>query len=298
MNIIDTGMHGLQNVTAVFLLRGKMSALIETGPQTCAGTVLDGLKRAGVHQLDWIIVTHIHLDHAGAAGTIAAHFPEARIGVHPAGERHLVDPTRLWSSVKRVYGPRTEEMWGQPVPIDANRVHALKDSDVVDLGGARIRAIETRGHAPHHHAYLEETSGTLFAGDAMGVRLPSVATIRPSTPPPDFNLEQTIASINRIRSVRPATLQLTHFGSNLDGIQPISVDDLCDVAIEQVLAWRDLIKRSGICRRQVEDVIRSVSDSLRAGRESKLSEEEERQLNTGAPVWLNVLGYRRYLESI
>src|SRR5687767_8038033 len=116
--VIDTKMHGFEEVTAAYLVGSEKLALVETGPKSRVENVLSGLEAAGVDRLDWIAVTHIHLDHAGAAGTLAQHFPDARVAVHGVGAPHLVDPTKLWSSASRIYGDRMEEMWGGIDPLD------------------------------------------------------------------------------------------------------------------------------------------------------------------------------------
>src|SRR5688572_14623325 len=209
---IDTRMHGFDHVTAAYVVAGEKVALVETGPKSKVENVFAGLDALGIDRLDWIIVTHIHLDHAGAAGTIAQRFPEARLAVHGVGAPHLADPSKLWSSASRIYGDRMEEMWGGIDPLDAGRITVLEDGDEIELGGRVLRAIETPGHAYHHHAFLDSDSGCVFTGDALGVRLPGVPVVRPATPPPEFHLEKAIASIERLRGLGASELVPTHFG--------------------------------------------------------------------------------------
>ncbi|HEV3472122.1 MAG TPA: MBL fold metallo-hydrolase, partial [Actinomycetota bacterium] len=160
--VIDTQMHRKVGITAAYVLRGEKTALLETGPKSSLEHVLAGLDAANVDHLDWIIVTHIHLDHAGAAGTLSQRFPDARVGVHEIGAPHLADPSKLWNSARRIYGERMEELWGGIDPIPPQRIHVIADQDVIDLGGLSLRAVETPGHAYHHHSFLVEEAGFVF----------------------------------------------------------------------------------------------------------------------------------------
>ena len=164
---IDTVMLGEPGITGAFLVRGERTALVETGPRSTVEEVLKSLADAGVTDLDVIAVTHVHLDHAGAAGTLAGLFRSAVVAVHEIGAPHLVDPSKLWASAARIYGDEMERMWGGVDPLPAERLRPLRDGDLIDLGGASLRALATPGHASHHHAFLEESTGTLFAGDAL-----------------------------------------------------------------------------------------------------------------------------------
>ncbi|MEA2461585.1 MAG: hypothetical protein QOH90_1762 [Actinomycetota bacterium] len=156
MKIIDTKMHRRDGITGAFLVQGDQSALVEAGPKSSLPHVLAGLRENGVDALDWIIVTHIHLDHAGAAGSLAREFPRAKVAVHEIGAPHLVDPTKLWASASRIYGDKMEQLWGGIDPIPEDRIHPLGDGDKIELGGRTLQAIETPGHARHHHAILDD----------------------------------------------------------------------------------------------------------------------------------------------
>lgn len=210
---IDSVMHGRPGVTAVYCLPGPRPALIETAPGSAIDQVLAGLEAAGISRLDWIVVTHIHLDHAGAAGHLARRFPEARVVVRTEGARHLVDPSRLWASAGQLYDDM-EGLWGQMLPIAEDRIDPVSaDGPVADLGDGRVlSAIYTPGHAAHHMAVLEATGGDIFTGDAIGVYLHDVGAVHPATPPPEFDLEAALDSIARIRAVKARRALPTHFG--------------------------------------------------------------------------------------
>lgn len=202
-------------MTAGFLVAGAQPALVETGSQTSAAAVRDALLDAGVgpRDLRWLIVTHIHLDHAGAVGDLAREFPSATVIVHERGARHLIDPTRLVESAGRVYGPLLDGLYGRLDPVPADRLVAAADGFRVDLGdGQSLVMVDSPGHAKHHHAVLHEATGTLMVGDAVGVRLPDIGVLRPATPPPDFDLDQAVASLAHFREIRPVQVALTHYG--------------------------------------------------------------------------------------
>jgi glyoxylase-like metal-dependent hydrolase (beta-lactamase superfamily II) len=212
---IDTLLGGMDRMTAGFLIDGPQPALVETGSQSSVAAVTEALTAAGLgpNDLRWIIVTHIHLDHAGGVGDMAMAFPNATVVVHERGARHLLDPTRLIDSAARVYGPLLDGLYGRMNPVPEDRLVAAADGHRVDLGdGHLLTMIDSPGHAKHHHAVLDEQTGTLLVGDAVGVKLPDFGILRPATPPPDFDLEQATASLRRFAELRPELVVLTHYG--------------------------------------------------------------------------------------
>jgi glyoxylase-like metal-dependent hydrolase (beta-lactamase superfamily II) len=211
---LDTHMGGLPEITAGYLLAGERPALIETGPSKAAGVVAEGVARAGLApgDLAWIVLSHIHLDHAGGVGDLVRAFPNATVLVHPAGARHLVDPERLLASSARVYGALMDTVYGGLTPVEASRIRAVDDGEVIDLGGRRLELIHAPGHAKHHIAVFEPQLGALFAGDAVGVLLPGSQVLRPATPPPDFDRDLALRSLHSFAARNPAHLVLTHFG--------------------------------------------------------------------------------------
>lgn len=214
--LIDTDYNQTPQAIGVFLLLGDPPALIETGPASTADTLIDGVRAAGVDPQDirTVAVTHIHLDHAGAAGTLAQRYPRLHVYVHPVGAPHLVDPGRLTASAGRLYGEGLERLLGTVLPIPADRVHVLEDGGRIALGLRRLVAIDTPGHARHHLVYLDQASGDLFAGDAAGVALPGSRYVRPPTPPPELDIPAWDATIALIRGLGARRLLLTHFGAH------------------------------------------------------------------------------------
>jgi glyoxylase-like metal-dependent hydrolase (beta-lactamase superfamily II) len=295
--LIDTQMHGQPGITGVFVLRGRDKiALVETGPRSVVDNVFAGLEAAGVDHLDWILVTHIHLDHAGAAGTVAARFPDARVGVHEVGAPHLVDPSKLWSSASRIYGDRMEQLWGGIDPIPEDRIHVIADGEVIDLGGLSLTAVETPGHAYHHHAFLS-SEGDLFAGDALGVRLPDVGLIRPATPPPEFHLVKAIASIERIRDLGPTTLWPTHFGPQTEGVNPKSVADFCAESIDALKRWAEWVREARTETMDVDEATELVKAQAIAALEGQVPEAARARMENTTSYWMNTWGYMRYFDK-
>ncbi|HEX7587884.1 MAG TPA: MBL fold metallo-hydrolase [Anaerolineae bacterium] len=219
---IDLQFQGRPEVIAAYLFYdGSEAALIETGPTTTVETLLEGIQAAGVpvEELRQLIVTHIHLDHAGAAGVLVRRFPWLRVYVHPVGAPHLMDPSKLLASAARLYGDKLDSLWGPVVAVPAESIVVVNDGDQIKLPGTNLSAFDTPGHARHHHAYLDMRSNLLFTGDVGGVRMPGVRYVRPPTPPPELDIDAWVASIAKLRAVNAAGLCLTHFGlfrGNLD----------------------------------------------------------------------------------
>lgn len=290
--VIDTHMHGRPRITGAFVVRGDKTALVETGPKSSIEHVRAGLRDAGIDDLDLIIVTHIHLDHAGAAGTLAADFPGATVCVHGIGAPHLADPSKLWASATRIYGDDMDRLWGGIDPIPHERIRVLEDRDVVDLGGRTVTAIETPGHAYHHHAYLDDATGMLFSGDALGVRLPDVGVIRPATPPPEFHLEKAIDSIELIRRLAPSSVCFTHFGP-----AEASVDALCDEAIASYRVWGEWVIGARARTDDLDEAAGLVREQARAALEQSLSEDAMDRMDQTTSYWMNTWGYMRYFDK-
>lgn len=212
MTTIDTRLGGWEGVMAAHLVAGPAPALIDPGARTCAPVVRAALAALGLgpRDLRWIVLTHVHLDHCGATGILARAFPEATVVVHRRGARHLVDPLRLVAGTAAVHGARWSLYGGlDRTPVD--RIAAVGDGHRVDLGDGALLMVETPGHARHHMSVLDERTGTLFAGDAAGVRLAG-AGLYPALPPPDIDPAAGDASLERLERLAPARMHLAHCG--------------------------------------------------------------------------------------
>ena len=186
--------------------------IVDPGPESTMDTLLQAL---GDEVPAKILLTHIHLDHAGAAGALARRWPEVEVWVHDRGARHMLDPSRLMASAKRIYGDDMQRLWGDMAPVPEDRLRVLS-------GGERIgpwRVEYTPGHASHHVSYLHEPSGTAFVGDVAGVRIPPSGYVLAPTPPPDLDVEGWDRSLDLVEGWAPTTLALTHFG-RVDDVGP------------------------------------------------------------------------------
>ena len=207
-NLIDLMHLGRDRVFGAYELDGL---IVDPGPSSCLQALLGGLE----DEPRGLLLTHIHLDHAGATGSLVRRFPKLRVYVHEVGAPHLVDPARLLQSAGRLYGDDMERLWGEVLPVPAANVVALG-------GGERVegfRVAYTPGHASHHVAYLHESSGDAFVGDVAGVRIPPLAFTLAPTPPPDIDIKAWERSLETVARWGPRRLCLTHFG-RVDDVEP------------------------------------------------------------------------------
>ena len=216
LRAIDTLTAGMTKVTAGYLIDAPRPTLVECGPALSIDNVITGLHELGMDagELAYLVLSHIHLDHAGGAGDIARAFPSATIVVSEIGARHLVNPERLNASSRRVYGDLMDTVYGDCTPIAAERVRGVADRERLDMGGGRfLDLLHTPGHAKHHIAAYDADSGALFVGDSVGVKMPGMTTIRPATPPPDFDWVLAERTLQRYRDLDPAVVYLAHYGA-------------------------------------------------------------------------------------
>lgn len=214
-SIVDLKFQGFDLAIGTGVLEtGDGVALVDPGPTTCLPALEAGLGEAGFSLADVraILITHIHLDHATAAGTIVSRVPKARVYVHPVGAIHMIRPERLLASAGRIYGDRMETLWGEFLPVPAESVTEVGEGDAVQLGNRALRVAYTPGHAKHHVAYLEEDEGTAWVGDVGGIRIPPGEVI-PVTPVPDIDVEAWNASMERVMEWDPDRIIPTHFGA-------------------------------------------------------------------------------------
>jgi glyoxylase-like metal-dependent hydrolase (beta-lactamase superfamily II) len=287
---IDTLLGGWERVTAGYLLTGPSPVLVETGSQSSVPALLEALAALGVGagDLAGVAVTHIHLDHAGGVGDVARAFPSATVYVHGKGARHLVDPTRLVDSAARVYGGLLDSLYGRLDPTPAERIHVLEDGEEIRVGpGRSLVTVDSPGHAKHHLALHDSASGVLFAGDAVGVRLPDAGVLRPSTPPPDFDLDQAVHSLARFAERRPAGLALAHYGLVPD---PTT---LLEEARDTLVRWAEVAEKAWT---EGADIAAALESAF-AGDFSGVDPAQREKLETLNGVHSNAAGFRRWLET-
>jgi glyoxylase-like metal-dependent hydrolase (beta-lactamase superfamily II) len=287
---IDTLLGGWERVTAGYLVLGAAPVLVETGRQSSVPALLEALAALGVgaDDLAGVAVTHIHLDHAGGVGDVARAFPSATVYVHEKGARHLADPTRLVDSAARVYGSLLDSLYGRLDPTPAERIHVLADGEELRVGPDRtLTTVDSPGHAKHHLALHDSVSGILFAGDAVGVRLPDAGVLRPSTPPPDFDLDLAIGSLRRFAERRPAALALAHYGLVGDPT-PLLAE-----AEDTLIRWAGVAERAW---REGADIAAAL-DAAFAGDFTGVDPAQRDKLDTLNGVHSNAAGFRRWLDT-
>jgi len=294
---IDTRMAGYDGITAGYLIRGDRPCLVETGTAPSAPLVSGALAALGVGpgDLATVVVTHIHLDHAGGTGDIAQMFPEAEVVVHELGARHLADPSRLMASARRVYGDELDGLFGTLAPTPAERIRAVEATGVVDLGsGRRLESHYSPGHARHHVGLIDSLSGDLYVGDAAGIYLQETGDMRPATPPPDFDLDVALRSLRTFADLRPARLLFSHFG-------PVTaVEETLDRSAAEISLWVDETRRArgaGLdldhAAAMVAERVRDRYAALAPGADPAVAEKAERISGTAA----NVAGIMHWLEN-
>jgi len=208
---LDLNFQGKSQTIASYLIRHSTGAmLIESGPGSCLASLQAGLAANGLAPSDvtHVLLTHIHLDHAGAAGWLARQ--GALVYVHPVGAPHMLNPEKLLASAARIYGDRMQTLWGDFLPVPENRLIIPGDGEEISIGAHRLVPINTPGHAEHHYAYLFED--ICFSGDVGGVRIPGFRYLRVPMPPPELNFGRWHESLSRLRKESFARLAPTHFG--------------------------------------------------------------------------------------
>ena len=285
---IDTRMAGYRQITAGYLIRADRPCLVETGTAPSAPVVRDALASLGVGpgDLATVVVTHIHLDHAGGVGDIATMFPAAEIVVHQRGARHLADPTRLMNSARRVYGSALEVFCGELKPTPAGRIRAVEERGSVDLGGGRsLDSHYSPGHAKHHVGLIDSASGDLYVGDAAGVFIQETRDLRPASPPPDFDLPVALGSLRLFAALAPTRLLFSHFGP-VDDVAPT-----LERSAEELNVWVEETRHARAAALDLEHTVAMVRErtrhryaSLAPGADPEISTKAERISSTRANV--------------
>jgi glyoxylase-like metal-dependent hydrolase (beta-lactamase superfamily II) len=247
--------------------------IIDPGPSSCLPRLLRAIDQRPPEVL---ALTHIHLDHAGCSGTLVQRFPEAEVWVHERGAPHLVDPTRLIDSATRLYGADMERLWGEVLPVPAERLRVLRGGE--QLGGIRI--VYTPGHASHHVAYLHEPTGCAFTGDVAGVRIDAGCVLAP-TPPPEVDLQAWAGSIDVIEAWRPRTIAVTHFGAYGD--------------VEHHLRdLREAIRWALVSARDLDEA--AFTSEMRARVARSTPPAVAQAYEQAVPPWQSFRGLARYLD--
>ncbi len=289
VRLIDLRFLGYPLAIGAYLLTGEDdAALVEVGPASTVETLLSEVARAGVplSAVRHLVVTHIHLDHAGALGVLMQRLPDALCYVHPVGAPHLADPSRLIASASRLYGELMDMLWGAVLPVPAERIRIIQDGERLKVAGRTLLALDTPGHARHHHAYLDEASGLLFAGDIAGVRMPNTSYVRPPTPPPELDISAWQASLAKLRTMPIRMLALTHFGVFTDVARHL------DELERRLLDWGEFTRQLVEQGRTDDEIIAELERYGNA--EMQAIGADPSSYDLGAGYQLIALGYARY----
>jgi len=294
ITVIDTGMAGQRELNAVYLVAGEEPTLVETGPGADGPVVLRALERLGMSagELAHVVVTHIHVDHAGGAGALLDRFPRAKVWVHEIGAPHLEDPTRLVASTARTYGPeRMRAFYGATLPVPADRIRSIADGDRIDLGDRMFHVLHTPGHASHHVSLLDDATGAMFTGEAIGSHLPWADCFRPALPPPETDVEIALKSIERMRAAGPSILLTSHYGP------VVPVDRAFDRGAERIRAWSETVRRELLGRptRDPDEIVPVLVDQASAEYETDSGLPFDRgRYDAIGSIRMNVQGLARY----
>ena len=298
--VIDTCYQSEPGIIASYLLSGPQGvALVDVGSGASLDSLLAGIRATGHDpaEIASILLTHVHLDHAGATGALLRSAPNARVFVHTIGAPHLINPDRLIASATRIYGDQMATLWGEIVPVPAERITAIDDGAELAVGERALRALYTPGHAIHHVAFHDAGAGRLFTGDAAGVRLEGSSYVRPPTPPPDLDLEAWSASIERLRALRPRALYLPHFGEVTGDL-----DAHFDALRDGLYGWGELMRqgiRAGKTDIELAADLAAAADPdvARAMPSGETIPHELRRYELATNYLMSAQGYVRYYRK-
>lgn len=291
LSYFDLDFLGRPRVIAVAVAGGADGvALIDPGPSTCLERLRSELAAAGVTAADvrTVLLTHIHLDHAGVTGTLVRENPAIEVYVHERGAPHMIDPARLLASAARLYGADMDRLWGAFLPVPEANIRVLRGGERLAAGGRRFDVAYTPGHASHHVSYFDPSSGVAFVGDTAGVRTGQALFVMPPTPPPDIDLEVWAESIELLRGWRPATLFATHFGPHEDAEAHLDAFGQHLAALAELA--RGLLEEDGS---DAERLRKFVHES-RVYLQRHLPADEVDLYDFAAPLTLGWLGLQRY----
>ena len=293
---LDLNFQGIPHVIASYLIKhSRSAAIIESGP----GSTLDGLKAAlkphdlTVADITDVLLTHIHLDHAGAAGWLARHGDHgqgARIYVHPNGAGHMLNPEKLINSATRIYGPLMDQLWGEFLSVPEDKLIVIQDQQEVVIDQLRFCPLDTPGHAEHHYAYLLED--TLFTGDVGGIRLPGPPHLRVPMPPPEFHLEKWRESLSKMQETSCKKLAPTHFG----------IYNNPEWHFEMLKRGLDEVERFMTETLPADPPVPAISDKFMQwtaarSKQEGLTEDEFAPYEAANPSWMSATGMQRYWKK-
>jgi glyoxylase-like metal-dependent hydrolase (beta-lactamase superfamily II) len=294
VSYLDLNFQGTPRIIATAVLQGPGSvALIDPGPSSTLPTLRQELSRSGISigDVTALVLTHIHLDHAGATGTLVRERPGMRVYVHEKGAPHMIDPKRLLASATRLYGDAMDRLWGEVRPVPPDAIMALAGGEQLEVGGRELQVAYTPGHASHHVSYFNADANIAFVGDTAGIKITPGGYVLPPTPPPDIDLEIWDASLARIEAWHPRTMLLTHFG-------PAAPCGPHITELRDHLAFTADLVRASLARDE-DDESREAwfTEQLRLELRRRLGEGEAHAYEVAGPFDLNWRGLARYLRK-
>lgn len=289
--LIDLGHRGYPSAIAAAVLElSDGIAIVDPGPASTLPALERGLAAQGVgwNDVHAVLLTHIHLDHAGASGSIVQRNPSARVYVHERGAGHMRDPERLLASAARIFGDEMDTLWGEFLPIADPSLVVLTGGEHLDVRGRALHVAYTPGHASHHVSYLDESTGTAFVGDTLGGRVRGASAVVPATPPPDLDLDALRESWDVVRAWHPTRAFLTHFGT------VEAIDEHIARLDDRLRSWTEYVLRSldgdESAEAREEAFIAWVDGALRG----ELGEAGARAYAIGVPSGMSYQGLARY----
>jgi len=291
VSYVDLNFQGRRHAIATGIIAGaRETALVDPGPTSCLERLEEALHAQGIRLADvtHLLLTHIHLDHAGATGTIVKRHPHITVIVHERGATHLVAPAKLLESATRIYGRDMDRLWGEFLAVPMENVRALSGGERLDVAGRSFEVAYTPGHASHHVSYFDASSGIAFVGDTGGVCVDG-GYVLPPTPPPDIDIEAWTASVQRIEAWRPQTLFLTHFGPSV--FPPATHLQ----ALLEHLETTSAMVRATLAEEETDDERRQrFAERLRRELRRTMSEEQLAAYAIAAPFEMLWMGLARY----
>jgi glyoxylase-like metal-dependent hydrolase (beta-lactamase superfamily II) len=294
ISVLDTHWVGRPHSIAAALLESEgHNAIIDPGPESTYATLRKGLASQGlpVAQVDAVLLTHIHLDHAGASGSLVRDNPRIAVYVHQLGAQHMIDPGKLLASAARLWPDTLHELFGDTLPVPQQNLRILEGGETLTLGSRKLEVAYTPGHASHHVSYFDAAEGVAFVGDTTGIRINNAPFILPATPPPDINLEIWQDSFATILARQPSRLFLTHFGYSDHPAEHIAEFR------ERLYQWAEL---AGECLRSASSELQAKEtfvDRARSEMQRLLGSEEAEHHAFTAGLDLSFLGLARYLRK-
>ena len=292
IHTIDLHFKNKSQTIAAFLIETDGGlVLVESGPDSTYPQLQKGIEDLGFlpSQVRWVLLTHIHFDHAGAAWRLAR--LGAKIAVHPKGYKHLQDPEKLYKSAKRIYGDQMETLWGQMKPIDEKQLHETHHNEKIMVGNTTFTAHHTPGHASHHIAWQLNSQKTIFTGDVAGIKI-SRGIVVPPCPPPDLDIEQWLESIDLLLSLKPDVFYLTHYG------KVTAIVEHCSQLKKMLIDRKNWIKPYVDANKTIEEItplfIEYINNELKEHNVSLLNFKRYEAAN---PAFMSVEGLMRYWQT-